>query len=224
MELRDAIRGRRMVRTFDAARAVPDEIVAELLEAAIKAPSAGFTQGWDFVLLRTDEERAAFWQATAGEAGMSSPDRWLRAVSSAPCLIVCCSDPRAYHRRYAEPDKVGAEPHPWPIPYWDVDTGMAAMLMLLTAVDNELGGLFFGVPAHAMEAVQKAFSIPKDRRLVGVVALGYPALTDVRSPSLARGRRPVAEVAHAGAFGVPFDASTKASTRPSDLNADARGV
>jgi hypothetical protein len=36
-----------------------------------------------------------------------------------------------------------------------------------------------------------------------VVALGYP-VGDVRSPSLRRGRRPVAEVAHDGRFGRPW--------------------
>lgn len=207
MELREVIHSRRMVRTFDAEQAVPDWILAAALDAAIRAPSAGFTQGWDFVVLRIDEERAAFWDAAVSEEGNATPDRWLRGVSSAPCLIVCCSDPEAYRRRYAEPDKAGDGTHPWPIPYWDVDTGMAAMLMLLTAVDNELGGLFFGVPAHAMDAVRGALSIPDDRRLVGVVALGYPAPSDVRSPSLARGRRPVCDVAHTGRFGVPFGES-----------------
>lgn len=214
MELRQAIRSRRMVRTFDTTRPVPDEIVAELLDAAIRAPSAGFTQGWDFVVLSTDTQRDVYWDATVGKEGKANPDRWLRGVISAPCLIVCCSDPEAYRRRYAEPDKAGddPEPHPWPIPYWDVDTGMAAMLMLLTAVDNELGGLFFGVPAHAMDAVKEVLSIPEDRRLVGVVAIGYPASTDMRSPSLARGRRPVSEVAHAGCFGVPFNGSSTTNT------------
>jgi hypothetical protein len=32
----------------------------------------------------------------------------------------------------------------WPVPYWDIDAGMAALLMLLTAVDG-LGACFFGV-------------------------------------------------------------------------------
>jgi hypothetical protein len=30
------------------------------------------------------------------------------------------------------------------MPYWDIDAGMACMLMLLKAVDEGLGGWFFG--------------------------------------------------------------------------------
>jgi nitroreductase len=203
MELADAVRRRRMRRSFDPARPVPEHVIDTALQAATRAPSAGFSQGWDFVVLRTASQRTAFWNAGRGSPGSDAPDRWMRGVSAAPCLIVCCSDPQRYRRRYAEPDKAGRGSRPWPIPYWDVDTGMAALLMLLTAVDHDLGGLFFGVPAEAMDAVRAALDIPADRRLVGVVALGYP-VGDVRSPSLRRGRRPVAEVAHDGRFGRPW--------------------
>jgi nitroreductase len=87
------------------------------------------------------------------------------------------------------------------VPYWDVDTGMAAMLMLLTAVDEGLGALFFGVPADRHDRVREAHAIPPDRRLVGVVALGHE-LARTTSPSLRRGRRPASEVVHRGAFGA----------------------
>jgi nitroreductase len=203
MELADAVRRRRMRRTFQADRPVPEEIIGAALEAATRAPSAGFSQGWDFVVLRSDAERAAFWDAAVSTRADATPDRWLRGVSSAPCLVLCCSDPERYRRRYAEPDKATGTPQAWPVPYWDVDTGMAALLMLLTAVDHDLGGLFFGVPPSSVEAVREALGVPADRRLVGVVALGYPG-ADVRSPSLRRGRRPLAEVAHAGRFGRPW--------------------
>lgn len=81
---------------------------------------------------------------------------------------------------------------------------MAALLILLTAVDEGLGGLFFGVPVERLDAVRTALAIPGDRNLVGVVALGYPA-PDRTSPSLRRGRREVPQVAHAGTFGTPLD-------------------
>ncbi|WP_256841817.1 nitroreductase family protein [Ornithinimicrobium cryptoxanthini] len=204
MEFSHVVRRRRMIRNYDPDRAVPDDVLATVLGHAVRAPSAGFSQGWDFVVLRTAAEREAFWAATTDPA--SEPDNWLLGIRHAPCLIVCCSSPGAYLDRYAESDKgwTDRDEARWPVPYWDVDTGMAALLMLLTAVDQELGGLFFGVPVEHLEAAREALAIPADRNLVGVVALGYPA-PDRRSPSLRRGRRPVEQVAHAGRFGTPLE-------------------
>ena len=60
--------------------------------------------------------------------------------------ILPLSNKSACLDRYAEPDKgwVDRSEANWPAPYWDIDTGMAAMLILLTAVDAGLGALFFG--------------------------------------------------------------------------------
>ena len=203
MELADAVRRRRMVRAYDPDRPVPRETLLRLLDAAVRAPSAGFSQGWDFLVLTSADDRDRFWAATSDPD--AAPDAWLRGMRSAPALVVCLSDPQRYLDRYAEPDKgwTDRDPGRWPVPYWDVDTGMAALVVLLTAVDEGLGGCFFGVPPERRDAVLGAFGVPADRRVVGVVSLGYPA-PDRRSPSLRRGRRPVAEVAHDGRFGVPF--------------------
>ena len=128
-------------------------------------------------------------------------------MRSAPVVVLCLSDPQRYLDRYAEPDKgwTDRDDARWPVPYWDVDTGMASLLVLLGAVDEGLGGCFFGVPPERHDAVRAAFGVPDDRRLVGALSLGHPA-PDRRSPSLRRGRRPVAEVAHDGRFGTPFAA------------------
>ena len=200
MQLREVVRRRRMVRAYVPDRDVPDEVVTRLLEHAVHAPSAGFSQGWDFVVLRRSADRELFWSVTRTDDG--EPDAWLRGLSSAPLLVLCLSDKDAYLDRYAAPDKgwTDRDEKRWPVPYWDVDTGMAALLMLLTAVDEGLGACFFGVPEPRHGAVRDAFGIPDGRRLVGVVSVGYAA-PDRRSPSLRRGRRPVSDVAHDGRFG-----------------------
>lgn len=202
MELGEVIRRRRMVRAYDPDLPVPAESLDRILRHATRAPSAGFSQGWDLLVLTRAEDRELFWSSTT-DGG--EPDSWLRGVRTAPCLVVCLSDPGAYLERYAERDKgwTDRDEARWPVPYWDVDTGMAAMLMLLTAVDEGLGALFFGVPVETHERVRAAFGIPQDRRFVGVVALGHPA-PDRRSPSLRRGRRPLAEVVHHGRFGTAW--------------------
>lgn len=204
MELVDTILERRMVRTYDPGRPVPEEVLTRALDLATRAPSAGFTQGWDFVVLTGEEQRDTFWASTTDPH--ADPDPWLRGMRTAPVLILCLSDPGRYLDRYTEPDKgwTDRDEARWPVPYWDVDTGMAALMILLTAVDAGLGACFFGVPPEDHGTVRSAFGIPADRRIVGVVSLGYPA-PDRRSPSLGRGRRPLSEVAHDGRFGTPWN-------------------
>ncbi len=206
MELRDAVRHRRMVRRFDPTAGVDPEAVRDLVALAVRAPSAGFSQGWDFVALHDAQDRAAFWDSTreplpAGEVW--APDTWWTGVSAAPVLILCLSHPAAYLERYAQPDKGWEDrsPERWPIPYWDTDTAMAAMIMLLGAEDLGLGALFFGVPGPRHDAVRESLAIPAGRRIVGVVALGHEA-ERVSGSARTRHRRGVDEVLHVGRFGA----------------------
>ncbi|GAB3280393.1 nitroreductase family protein [Kineosporia babensis] len=206
MEFEDVVRARRMVRTYDPNRPVPRDILVKLLDLAVRAPSAGFSQGWDFVVLSSPEQVGRFWTATAEPD--KEPDRWLRGMQTAPALIVCLSNRDAYLDRYAEPDKgwTDRDESRWPVPYWDVDTGMASLIVLLAAVDSGLAGCFFGVPPTRTTDVRQALGIPEDRRLVGVISLGYPPAdgADRKSPSLRRGRRPMGDVCHDGSFGSPW--------------------
>jgi nitroreductase len=198
MQLRDVVLARRMVRSYDPARPVARETIDELLRLAMRAPSAGHTQGWQFLVLDDITSRGAFWSATAS-GGV--PDPWLARVQTAPALVVVFSDRNAYLARYAEPDKGSTPPdlQDWPVPYWHIDAGMAAMILLLGAVDQGLGGLFFGVPSERWDALREAFAVPERLTPIGVVSLGYPA-PDVRSPSLRRGRRPFTSTVAYGSF------------------------
>jgi len=200
------VRRRRMVRRFDPDAPVEPSAVRDLVSLAVRAPSAGFSQGWDFVLLEDPADRATFWGATreAGADGEDwAPDDWWTGVSAAPVLLVCLSDPGAYLDRYAEPDK-GWEDRSverWPVPYWDTDTAMAAMIMLLGAQDRGLGALFFGVPGARHDDVRMALDIPAGRRVVGVVALGHEA-ERVSGSARTRRRRSLDDVLHVGRFGA----------------------
>jgi nitroreductase len=199
MEFEDVVRCRRMIRTYDPGVPVPRETVDDLLDLAVRAPSAGHTQGWAFLVLSTAQSRERFWATTtSGE----EPDSWLQRMRTAPCLIVCFSDKTAYLDRYAEPDKGWTdrdEAH-WPVPYWHIDTGMAALILLLGAQDRGLAACFFGVPAEHWDTLRAAFDVPDRLEPIGVVSLGSPA-PDVRSPSLRRGRRSLTDVVAYDSFG-----------------------
>jgi nitroreductase len=197
MEFREVVRRRRMVRNYDPDRPVPEEVVERLLEHAIHAPSAGFSQGWGFLVLTSQSDRDRFWAATTAPG--SEPDGWLAGMRHAPLLVVPHSNRDTYLDRYAAPDKGWADRDEtrWPVPFWHIDTGFAAMLMLLTAVDEGLGACFFGIPPEFTGGYRAAFGVPEEFTPIGVLSIGYPA-PDRRSPSLRRGRRPVSEVAHFG--------------------------
>ena len=195
MELREVIRRRRMVRRFDP-RPLPAEVLERILHSATRAPSAGFSQGLDLLVLEGRDAVRGFWRATADP-------RFATPYSSAepPAIVLVLSDKQAYLDRYAAPDKAGLGMEVeagWPAPYWDMDAAMAVMLMLLTAVDEGVGAWWFGV-FHGAEALLRDLGVPEGRRLVGAVALGYPAADDRPGGSArSRPRRPLDQVVHRG--------------------------
>jgi nitroreductase len=201
MDFDTVVRRRRMVRNFDPDRPVPRRAVDRLLDLAVRAPSAGFSQGWGFLVLSSPDDRARFWAATTVPG--TPPDSWLRGMSSAPLLVIPHASRDAYLDRYAEPDKgwTDRDETRWPVPYWYVDAGFASLLILLGAVDEGLGACFFGIPPEFLATYRGAFDVPDTYTPVGAIAIGYPA-PDRRSPSLRRGRRPVTEVSHEGRWGV----------------------
>ena len=201
------VRRRRMVRDYDPDRPVPDDVVERLLEHAIRAPSAGFSQGWGFLVLREPADRELFWQATTG--GTTEPegeDSWLRGMKHAPLIIVPHSNRDQYLDRYAEPDKgwTDRDESRWPVPFWHVDAGFATLLMLLTVVDEGLGACYFGIPPEFTEGFRAAFGVPEEFTPIGAVTVGYP-VRDRKSPSLRRGRKAVDQVTHRGRWGASSD-------------------
>lgn len=197
MELTEVIRRRRMVRNFDPDRPVPAEVVERLLDHAIRAPSAGFTQGWGFLVLTGPADLDRFWAVSTPQE--TTGNRWLTGMRRAPLIVVPAANRSAYLDRYAEPDKgwTDRDEARWPVPYWHIDTGFAALMMLLTAVDEGLGSCFFGIPPERLAPFRAEFAMPEEFTPIGALAIGYPA-PDHRSPSLRRGRRPVDQVVHRG--------------------------
>jgi nitroreductase len=195
VELGEAIRRRRMVRNFED-RPVPPDALERILDHARRAPSAGHTQGSAFLVLEGLEQVGRFWDCTFPLARREG-FRW-PGLFRAPVIILPCASKHAYLDRYAEPDKGwdDRDETRWPAPYWDIDCGFATMAMLLTAVDEGLGALFFGI-FEGLPALRAAFGIPDEFHPIGAVALGWPA-PDEPSPSLRRGRRPDHEVIHRG--------------------------
>ena len=195
MEFREVVRRRRMVRRFDQ-RPVSREVVDDLLDLGRRAPSAGFSQGLEFLVLDTPETVAAFWELTRDpEFGWDLED-----VAAGPTvLILPLPDAERYVARYSEADKIAFgmdEAERWPVRFWDVDAAMASMLILLGAVDEGLGAWFFGISYGERELLDR-FGVPERLRPIGVIGLGYRAQDETPSGSAtSRRRRPLEEQIH----------------------------
>lgn len=201
MEFQDVVRTRRMVRRFSD-EAVPQAAVDRMVRNATRAPSAGFSQGWAFVVLDRPDDVARFWHAVTPPARAAAPDRWLRGMRTAPVIIAALSSESAYLDRYAEPDKGETERQPrWGVPYWHIDSGMASLLILQTAVDEGLGACFFGIPAAHTDAFRGEFGVPATYMPIGAIAVGHPADGPaLRGSPARRARRPLDEVVHHGSW------------------------
>jgi nitroreductase len=189
MEFRDVIRRRRMVRNYTE-EPVDPEALDRILDAGMRIPSAGFSQGV-FLIAVTDEAKRKEIADLSGEADYveMGMDPW---ISRAPVHVVVAVSSQVYADRYSEEDKGGpdsplAKAENWAVPYWWVDGGAAMQNLLLAAVDEGLAAGFLG--SHRMPEIKELLGIPEGVAPIGIVTIGHPA-PDRRSGSLKRGRRP----------------------------------
>ena len=194
------VRNRRMTRAF-----TPDPIGAEtvddIIDLARRSPAAGNTAALDFLVLEGADQVGRYWDTTLApdrREGFPWPD-----LLVAPVLVVPYVRPEAYTERYGEPDKaktgLGHDLNAWDTPYWWVDGGMAAMIVLLAAADHDLGALFFGLFDHEPD-VATTFGVPADRRAVGAIAIGHPAGEQRPSRSAGRSKPHLDEILHRGGW------------------------
>ncbi len=194
MEFNDVIIKRRMVRNFTD-EAIDDAVLERILDTGLRGPSAGFSQGQDFIVVTDPEMKqklAEFCtEKSYVEAGFDP------FISKAPVLIIPCTNEDAYHKRYQQADKTDEEGNEieWPVPYWFMDVGHAVMLVLLAVVNEGLAAGFAGF--KQLQAAKDELGIPDEVTPVGVIPIGHPA-PDKRSPSLKRGRRGVENSVHHG--------------------------
>lgn len=201
MEFSEVLRRRRMVRNYTDEPIEPLAL-ERVARAALRAPSAGFSQGLALVIVTDAASRRRLADA-AGEPEYVTRgfDPW---ISRAPAHIILSVSEEAYHRRYRMPDKVDEHGHEidWPVPYWWVDAGAGLMAILLAAVDEGLAAGFLG--AHSIDDLRAILGIPAEYAPIGIVTLGHPA-PDRRSSSLDRGARSVEDVVHRERWGGQGD-------------------
>jgi len=147
----DLILSRRSIRKFTA-EPVSEEIINDILEAAMSAPSAGNEQPWHFVVIRD--------RSKMEEILVHHPNAL--ALKSAAAAILVCADKNS---------------NKFEIDYWIQDFAAATENLLLAAHFLGLGAVWLGVypREERCAALKKVFGMPENIVPFSLVALGYPA-------------------------------------------------
>ena len=188
-----------MIRKFEQ-KPIHEDTLRRVLDVARHAPSGGFSQGFDFIVLTKPEELAWFYRTTDDP---TDPEPFPgREPELAPaCIVLPFANKRLYLERYSQPDKIqfGMDKEEnWPVAFWTVDASMAIMLILLAAVNDGLGAWYFGI-TRGEQDVKRELGVPASCEMLGVIALGYPSSSDApRSAVFAKRRRPFEEMFHFG--------------------------
>lgn len=145
------VKRRAMIRSYKS-DPVPEEKIQQLLKYAARAPSAGYLQPWEFVIVKEPEIRTKLAQTTGN----------LTSVVTAPVSIITCADVK-------RASVAGARASFFSL----VDVSFASLLILLGAVEQGLGACFVG--SYNPEELAKLLKLPDHVRPVGIITIGYPA-------------------------------------------------
>lgn len=165
MSFLDIAKKRFSVRVYDA-KAVPDEVIDMVLEAARIAPSAANRQPLHFVVLKDPDRRHSL--------GVAYPRDWFW---KSPVIIVVCVDTA---RAWMRADNKN---------YGDVDAAIAMDHMTLCAADLGLGTCW--IAAFDPAKVSRILNLPEGINPLAMTPLGYPA-----EPIRAKSRKTLAEMVH----------------------------
>ena len=199
-----ALTRRRMIRSFSGAP-VDEELLGELAELSLLAPTAGNARGIELLLLVGPTEVAAYFAATTDARWRARSTRFA-GLSRAAAVVLVLANPAAYVERYAAEDKrssgLGTGPEAWPVPYWIGDAGAAAMALMLACEEAGLGCCFLGA-FRGTDAFIEHLGAPPAFLAYGAILIGNPDGNDHRSASLDRPGTRRAQRVHRGRISRP---------------------
>jgi nitroreductase len=224
VELFEAIHSARSLRRFRS-DPVPEELITRVLDAAIRAPSAGNAQNWAFVVVRDPAQRselgaiyrkasdiaAAIYQARgrpahlteAQWARMMADGAWLwEHLGEVPVLLVPCLQRRDMPPAEALPPAVAAR-HGEELRYLDRIRGAsiypAVQNIILACRALGLGTVITTNHLRCEDEVKAVLGLPEEVETFALMPIGYPL--DRFGPL---SRRPLHEVAHADRWSRPW--------------------
>ena len=181
-EFLELVRGRRSIRKFRQ-DPLPREVLRQIIEAASWAPSSSNRQDWEFrvVTSQSMKERMSNivrsrWESVLNKSSSDAIREELQKYRSmfdwfshAPALIVISAkkpESFLYHiLGDAAGDVAGTE----------ISAAMAAQNLMLAAYVSGIGSCCVTGPLAAQEELKELLEIGKGRKIVCLIALGYPA-------------------------------------------------
>jgi len=155
----ETIKRRRSIREY-AKKAVEEDKLLTILEAARLAPSASNTQPWFFYVVKDIEiKKQIAYAMPALTYGIMNA-----FIEDAPILIVGCANPPDLLHRAAAVFS-GRDWAP-------LDVTIALEHMVLTAADLNLGTCWIGW--FDERKIKKILNIPRKQKIVALLTLGYP--------------------------------------------------
>lgn len=159
----DEIKMRRSVRKYHG-QPVEDELILKLLESARLAPSGSNNQPWQFIVVRSEENRRRLTEVAHNQ-------KWML---TAPVFIICIADSRC--RIPADAALFLTEESPQEALKQVIrDTAIATENLLLEAHHLGLGACW--VAWFRQEEIRPVLNIPPDKYVCGIITVGYPAET-----------------------------------------------
>ena len=163
MDISRAIKERRSIRDFQK-KEIPKDIIDNLIDTLIWAPSAGNLQARKFYLVADEGLKKKIAIAALKQ----------HFLAEAPLLIIGCTDSRI-SQRYGERGVYL---------YSIQDVSCSLMGMMLVAHENGLGSVWVGAFDEA--AVSEILKLQKFLRPVAIVAVGYPSKIPSPPPRISK--------------------------------------
>ena len=190
---------RRACRSF-LKHSLPEGLILDLVDKARRTPTAGNSQGVEFLILHKENEVKEFWNVSL--KGKDKKKFGFPGLLKAPVLVIPLGVPSLYINRYKEEDKnntnLGKGIKEWKVPYWLTDAAFSTMALQLLAIENGLASCCIGL-FDREERIRENFSVPETHEALGVLIMGYPDFeNEVTGRSQKRKRRPLEDVVHLG--------------------------
>ncbi len=152
MELSEAIRSRRSIRSYHA-KPIEGGKIERILEAARWAPSAGNLQSVEYIVVKNPETRELLSKAALGQ----------EQITEAPVsIVVCCNFSKISHYGQRGRDLYSLQ-----------ESGACIENLMLAAHALGLGTCWIG--AFDENKVRESLKIRDETRPVAIITLGYPA-------------------------------------------------